>query len=74
MMRSRKKVTIIAPEGAASSGIVRRILRTGRWCRALNMGTRGTEVQQRQRAHDAMQGAGQRSGGIWRDYLQRGLS
>ena len=73
-MRSKKKVTMAAFEGAAPSGIARRILRMGRWCRALNICTRGTEVQQRQRAHDAMQGAGQRSGGVWRDYLQRGLS
>ena len=72
--RSKKKVTIIAPLGAASSGIVRRILRMDRWCRALRMGTRGAEVQECERAHDAVQGAGQRSGGIWGDYLQRGLS
>ena len=72
--RVRKKATTAAPKGAASIGIVRRILRTGRWCRALNMGTRGAEVQQRQRACDVMQGAGPRSGGVWGDYLQRGLS
>ena len=73
-MRSRKTVTMAVPEGAAASGILRCILRTGRWCRALNMGTRGAEVQQRQRARDVMQGAGPRSGGVWGDYLQRGLS
>ena len=72
--RSKKKVTIAAPKGAASSGTVRRILRMGRWCRGLKMGTRGAEVQERERTHDAVQGAGQRSGGIWGDYLQRGLS
>ena len=67
--RSRKKVASIAPKGAGSSGIVRRILRMGTWCRALRMGTRGADVQQGERALDAMQGAGQRSGGIWGDYL-----
>ena len=73
-MRSKKKVTMAASKGAAPSGILRRILRMGRWCRALRMGTRGADVQQRERAHDAVQGAGQRSRGIWGDYLQRGLS
>ena len=68
-MRSRKTVPMAVPEDAASSGILRRILRTGRWCRALRMGTRGADVQQGERALDAMQGAGQRSGGIWGDYL-----
>ena len=72
MRRSRKKVTIAAPKGAASSGTVRRILRMGRWCRALRMGTRGAEVQQRESVHDVMQGAGQRSEEVWSCYLQRG--
>ena len=73
-MRSRKTVTMAVPEGAAASGILRCILRTGRWCRALGMGTPGAEVQQRERAHHVMQGAGHRSGAVWSYYLLRGLS